>query len=123
VNKVLRIVPEAVAEKNDVVARLEKLEDSFITALQEIRAVKSELQKQSDRSQNSEKLMDAKEIAAILGQNERWVYAQVKAKKIPSIRLGKHLKFSPSDLQKCWSGNELVDTPHVVMLSSKHEEH
>ena len=85
---------------DDILARLEKLEDSFITGLQEIRAVKSELKKQADSISGLEKLLDAKAVADLLGEKERWVYQQAKAKKIPSIKLGKYWKFSPSQLQK-----------------------
>jgi excisionase family DNA binding protein len=84
----------------DVLARLEKLEDSFLMGLQEIRAVKSELKKQADSMSGLEKLLDAKTVAELLGEKERWVYQQAKAKKIPSIKLGKYWKFSPSQLQK-----------------------
>jgi excisionase family DNA binding protein len=84
----------------DVLTRLERLEDSFITGLQEIRAVKSELKKQADSISGLEKLLDVKTVAELLGEKERWVYQQAKAKKIPSIKLGKYWKFSPSQLQK-----------------------
>jgi len=84
----------------DILARLEKLEDSFLTGLQEIRAVKSELKKRADSSSCLEKLLDAKTVAELLGEKERWVYQQAKAKKIPSVKLGKYWKFSPSQLQK-----------------------
>ena len=84
----------------DILVRLEKLEDSFITGLQEIRAVKSELKKQADSISGLEKLLDAKTVADLLGEKERWVYQQAKANKIPSIKLGKYWKFSPSQLQK-----------------------
>lgn len=84
----------------DVLARLEKLEDSFLTGLQEIRAVKSELKKQADSISGLEKLLDAKAVAELLGEKERWIYQQAKAKKIPSVKLGKYWKFSPSQLQK-----------------------
>jgi excisionase family DNA binding protein len=47
-----------------------------------------------------EELLGAKKVAMILGETEQWVYQQAKAKKIPSIKLGKHWKFSPSQLQK-----------------------
>jgi excisionase family DNA binding protein len=84
----------------EILARLEKLEDSFLTGLQEIRAVKSELKKHADSISGLEKLLDAKAVADLLGEKERWVYQQAKAKKIPSIKLGKYWKFSPSQLQK-----------------------
>lgn len=82
-----------------IVARLEKLEDSFLTSLQEIRAVKADLQKQHT-TPGLEKLLDAKTVAELLGETERWVYQQAKKKQIPSIRLGKYWKFSPSALQR-----------------------
>ena len=85
-------------------ARLERLEDSFITGLQEIHAVKSELKKQADSTSGLEKLLDAKEVAEYLGETEQWVYRQIKSKKvthkIPAIKLGKYWKVSPSQLQK-----------------------
>ena len=83
----------------DILARLEKLEDSFLTALQEIRAVKSDL-KRADSLPCLEKLLDAKEVANILGETEEWIYRQAKTKKMPSIKLGKYWKFSPVQLQK-----------------------
>ena len=84
---------------SDILARLEKLEDSFITGLQEICAVKSELIKREDSITGLEKLLDAKAVAELLGEKERWVYQQAKARKIPSIKLGKYWKFSPSQFQ------------------------
>ena len=84
----------------DVLTRLEKLEDSFLTGLQEIRAVKSELKKQAESAGGFEKLLDAKAVAEILGEKERWVYQQAKAKKIPSVKLGSYWRFSPSHLQR-----------------------
>ena len=56
---------------DDILARLEKLEDSFITGLQEIRAVKSELKKRADSIDGLEKLLDAKAVAELLGEKER----------------------------------------------------
>jgi len=47
-----------------------------------------------------EKLLDVGEVAQLLGETEHWVYRQAKMKKIPSIKLGKYWKFSPSQLQK-----------------------
>ena len=84
----------------DVAARLEKLEDSFLSALQEIRAVKAALKENLQPDPGLEKLLDAKQVAECLGENERWVYRQAKKNKIPSIRLGKYWKFSPAQLQK-----------------------
>jgi excisionase family DNA binding protein len=84
----------------DAMARLEKLEDSLISSLQDVRSIKAELRKETDESPTLEKLMGADEVAKHLGESERWVYQQVKAKKMPAIRIGKFVKFSPSALQK-----------------------
>jgi excisionase family DNA binding protein len=101
VGKVVPISVEAApASGGDVLARLERLEDSFLTGLQEIRAVKSELKKQAAPIPGLEKLLDAKAVAQLLGQKEKWVYRQAKAKKIPSVKVGKYWKFSPSQIQK-----------------------
>lgn len=89
--------------KPDILARLDGLEDVFITGLQEIRAIKLELKQQTDSDSatiGSEKLLDDKEVAEYLGESEQWVYRQIKAKKIPAIKLGKYWKVSPSQLQK-----------------------
>jgi excisionase family DNA binding protein len=96
--KIVPIKPKVAGA--DIMARLERLEDSFITGLQEIRAVKSELRNQTQLAPSIEKLLDAKAVAELLGEKERWVYQQAKKKKIPSIKLGKYWKFSPSQLQK-----------------------
>jgi excisionase family DNA binding protein len=84
----------------DVIVRLEQLEDSFLSGLQNVRAIKAELQKRTDQSPALEKLLDAKVVAELLGQLERWVYREAKAKRLPAVRLGKYWKFSPSALQK-----------------------
>jgi len=47
-----------------------------------------------------ETLLDAGEVAKLLGETEQWVYRQAKIKKLPSIKLGKYWKFSPVQLQK-----------------------
>jgi excisionase family DNA binding protein len=82
----------------DILARLERLEDSFLAGLQEIRAVKSEIQKQADKS--LENLLEAEDVARILGVDLAYVYSQARANKIPSLKLGKYRKFVPSALKK-----------------------
>ena len=76
------------------------MEDSFLTGLQEVRAVKSEIQKRVESTPNLENLLEADEIARILGVDVGYVYSQARANKMPSIKLGKYRKFSPSQLKK-----------------------
>ena len=83
----------------DILSRLERLEDAFIAGLQEIREAKEQL-KNANGAPTLEKLLDAQEVAVILGMDLNYVYAQARANKIPSIKLGKYRKFSPSHLAK-----------------------
>jgi excisionase family DNA binding protein len=85
---------------SEILIRLERLEDFFLTGLQEIRALKSEIQKSVESTSSLEKLLEADEIARILGVDVGYVYSQARSNKIPSIKLGKYRKFSPSQLKK-----------------------
>ena len=71
-----------------------------MTGLQEIREAKQQLQKNGNGAASLEKLLDAEEVAKILGVDEGYVYGQARANKMPSIKLGKYRKFSPSQLAK-----------------------
>ena len=84
----------------EILARLDKLEDAFLAGIQEIRSVKAEIQKCTATSFNLERLLEAEEVAKLLGVDVGYVYSQARAKKIPSVKLGKYRKFSPSQLQK-----------------------
>lgn len=107
-------------DRQDVIARLEKLEDSFLAGLQDIRAIKAELQKRTEQSATLEKLLDAKQVAEILREKERFVYRLAQKKQIPAIRLGKYWKFSP---RRCRSGlsNRPLDWLHGTMVSLDYE--
>jgi excisionase family DNA binding protein len=49
-----------------------------------------------------EKLLTAEEVARILSVSAAWVYDHADRKRplIPSVRLGKAVRFRPEDLQK-----------------------
>jgi excisionase family DNA binding protein len=47
-----------------------------------------------------ESLLDAEQVAQILGVDTAYVYSRARAKKIPSVKLGKYRKFSPSQIKK-----------------------
>jgi len=85
---------------NDILTRLEKLEDCFLASLQEIRAIKVEIRAREDSAASLEQLLDVKQVAELLGETEQWVYRKAQTKKMPSIKMGKYWKFSPSQLQK-----------------------
>jgi excisionase family DNA binding protein len=84
----------------NIITRLDKLEDAFLSGLQEVRIIKADVQKHSSDSGDLEPLLEAEEVAKILGVDTGYVYSQARAKKIPSVKLGKYRKFSPSQLKK-----------------------
>lgn len=84
----------------EILTRLEKLEDAFLSGLQDVRSIKGEIQKQSNGNATLEGLLDAEEVAKLLGVDVAYVYSQARSKKIPSIKLGKYRKFSPLQLRK-----------------------
>lgn len=84
---------------DDTLTRLEGLETSLISLLQEVRSIKGEIQK-ANRAPTLESLLDAEQVAQTLGVDTSYVYSQARAKKIPSVKLGKYRKFSPSQIKK-----------------------
>jgi len=84
----------------ETLTRLENLESSFLSLLQEIRTIKAEIQKQANGDQPIDPLLEAEEVAKILGVEVAYVYSQARSKKIPSIKIGKYRKFSPAQLKK-----------------------
>lgn len=80
-----------------ILERLETLETSL---LQETRSIKAEIQKQANGNPTLEPLLEAEEVAKLLGVDTGYVYSQARSKKIPSIKLGKYRKFSPTQLKK-----------------------
>jgi excisionase family DNA binding protein len=79
--------------------RLDKLEDALLAQIQELRGIKSEIQKHAGNG-SLEPLLGAEQVAQILGVDVGHVHAQARSRKIPSIMVGKYWKFSPSQLQK-----------------------
>jgi len=67
VNEARKITPIK-AHGIDALARLERLEDLFLAALQDIRAIKTELKSQADVTPGLEKLMDAKRLPRFLAR-------------------------------------------------------
>ena len=84
----------------EIISRLETVEDVLLSELQEVRSIKGEIQKQAKGNSRLEGLLDAEQVAQILGVDIAYVRAQARAKKIPSIKLGKYRKFLPSQLRK-----------------------
>jgi excisionase family DNA binding protein len=87
-------------ELSEILSRLEKLEDVFLNGLQEVRCIRAEIQKRGETSDQLESLLEAERVAEILGVDVGYVYAQARARKIPSVKLGKYRKFAPSQLKR-----------------------
>ena len=84
----------------EVLERFEALESSLLTLVQEVRALKAEVGRVSRNQQTLEPLLDAEQVAKILGVDTAYVYSQARSRKLPSIKLGKYRRFSPVQLQK-----------------------
>ena len=87
-------------DQPEILARLTKLEDAFLSGLQELRLIKAEIQKHANGTSTLERLLEVEDLAKILGVDTAYVYRQARTKKIPSIKLGKYRKFSPSQIKK-----------------------
>jgi excisionase family DNA binding protein len=83
----------------EALSRLDRLEDALLAQIQELRAVKAEIQKRTNGA-SLEPLLGAEQVAQILGVDVAHVHAQARSHKIPSIMVGKYRKFSPSQLKK-----------------------
>ena len=83
----------------EALSRLDKLEDTLLAQIQELRFIRAEIQKRSDNG-SIEPLLGAEQVAQILGVDVGHVHAQARNRKIPSIMVGKYRKFSPSALKK-----------------------
>ena len=84
---------------SEALSRLEKLEDTLLAQIQDLRCIRAENQKHTANG-SLEPLMSAEQVAEILGVDIGHVHAQARTRKIPSIMVGKYRKFSPSQLNK-----------------------
>ncbi len=85
-------LPEALLKRD-------RLEDALLAQVQELRTIRAEFQKQAVNGA-LEPLLDAEQVAKILGVDVGHVHAQARSRKIPSVMIGKYRKFSPSQLKK-----------------------
>jgi excisionase family DNA binding protein len=45
-------------------------------------------------------LLTADELAAIIGMGTDWIYAEVRAGRIPHVRLGRYVRFRPESIDQ-----------------------
>jgi excisionase family DNA binding protein len=78
---------------------VEKLESTLLDLVKELHSLRADLQKRSNE-ETLEDLLEAEDVARILGVEIAYVYSQARAHKIPSVKIGKYRKFSPTALKK-----------------------
>jgi excisionase family DNA binding protein len=83
----------------EALLRLDKLEDTLLAQIQELRIIRAEIQKHTVNG-SLEPLLDAEKVAEILGVEVGHLHAQARSRKIPSVMVGKYRKFSPTQLKK-----------------------
>jgi excisionase family DNA binding protein len=83
----------------EALSKIDLLESTLLQTVQELRAVKAEIQKQTNGA-TLEPLLEPEQVAGILGVDVRHVYAQARSGKIPSVMIGKYRRFSQTQLQK-----------------------
>lgn len=44
------------------------------------------------------RLLDVDGLAQVLGRSRDWIYDEVEAGRLPAIRVGRFLRFDPSDI-------------------------
>jgi excisionase family DNA binding protein len=84
----------------EILARLEALEDSLLSGVQEIRALRAEVQKLANVNPTLHPLLEVEQVAKILSVDPGYVYSQARAKKLPSVQFGKYRRFCPVQLRK-----------------------
>lgn len=48
----------------------------------------------------TDRLLDAKEVAARLGVSESWVREAARTGALPCVRLGRYVRFDPDDVER-----------------------
>ena len=43
-------------------------------------------------------LLEAKDVAELLGMTTDWVYAEVRAGRIPHLKMGRYVRFRPESI-------------------------
>lgn len=51
-------------------------------------------------------LLSADDVAAMLGMGKDWVYAEVRANRIPHVKLGRYVRFRAESIEEWIAGLE-----------------
>lgn len=80
--------------------RLEKIQTELLGLVQEVRSIEAELKNVASQNSSLEPFLNAEDVAKLLRVETAFIYAQARARKIPSTRLGKYVRFSPLQIRK-----------------------
>ncbi|MFQ5542190.1 MAG: helix-turn-helix domain-containing protein [Candidatus Binatia bacterium] len=83
----------------EILDRLNRVEGAFLTGLQDIRLVREEIRTRADRIPRLEPLLDTDQLTKILGLKRSFVYSAARSGAIPSVKIGKYLRFSPGRIK------------------------
>jgi excisionase family DNA binding protein len=83
----------------EMISRLDKIEDVLLAQIRELRIIRAEIQKNANDG-SLEPLLDAKQVADLLGVEVGHIHAQARRRNLPSVMVGKYRKFVPSQLKK-----------------------
>ena len=65
-----------------------------------------------DRTNGTGQLLTAEEVAALLAVPKSWVYAEVRANRLPHVKLGRYYRFSRPSIEAFVAGLERGPTPY-----------
>ena len=75
----------------------------------------------AQKSPKDDTLFTVKSLARYLGTSTKWVYERVQLNEIPHIKMGKHVRFKKSEIDR-WLDNlkvSAMDSPSGVVKLSK----
>lgn len=67
----------------------------------------------------ADKLWTADDVAEYLGMTKPWVYAQVRRKRLPHLRLGKYVRFQQRTIEEWVQANEHQGTERRTPVHSE----
>ena len=95
-------------DSRDAVTHLRQVEESLAGAVLALRQLQDELVKDGFKQKPEvDQLLTVEQVASLLGVDKAYVYTQARAGKIPSVKLGKYRRFSPSQIKK-WLDRKAV---------------
>ena len=79
----------------------EHMTPAFTLSIDDLKAlVRQEVQAAMNGNHALEPLLDAEDVAKILGVDTGYVYRLARARKLPSVKLGKYRRFNPGQIKR-----------------------